>query len=90
MAKCGDHSPSDYQFFKHLSIILNDITFRSKQEVELNFIDFVALRPIKFCQQGVDNLVDRCKEASPLKARILTKFHFSAVKFYFFSVRFSR
>ncbi|KAF2355521.1 Transposase type 1 [Trinorchestia longiramus] len=54
-----DLSPTDYYLFKHLSAILDSKTFRSKQEVETTFKDFVASQPLTFYQQGINNLVFR-------------------------------
>ncbi|KAF2366918.1 Transposase type 1 [Trinorchestia longiramus] len=52
-------SPTDYHLFKHLSTFLDGKTFRSKQEVETTFKDFVASQPLTFYQQGINNLVVR-------------------------------
>ena len=46
-------------FFKKLSTILNDKTFRFKKDVESNFKDFVASQSITIYQQGINNLIDR-------------------------------
>ncbi|KAF2352071.1 Transposase type 1 [Trinorchestia longiramus] len=54
-----DLSPTDYHLFKHLSTFLDGKTFRSKQEVETTFKDFVASQPLTFHQQGIKNLVVR-------------------------------
>ncbi|KAF2358639.1 Transposase type 1 [Trinorchestia longiramus] len=54
-----DISPTDYHLFKHLSTFLDGKTFRSKQEVETTFKDFVASQPLTFYQQGINNLVVR-------------------------------
>ncbi|KAF2359945.1 hypothetical protein FHG87_009295 [Trinorchestia longiramus] len=54
-----DLSPTDYHLFKHLSTFLDGKTFRSKQEVETTFKDFVASQPLTFYQQGINNLVLR-------------------------------
>ncbi|KAF2363477.1 Transposase type 1 [Trinorchestia longiramus] len=54
-----DLSPTDYHLFKHLSTFLDGKTFRYKQEVETTFKDFVALQPLTFYQQGINNLVVR-------------------------------
>ncbi|KAF2361874.1 Transposase type 1 [Trinorchestia longiramus] len=54
-----DLSPTDYHLFKHLSTFLDGETFRSKQEVETTFKDFVATQPLAFYQQGINNLVVR-------------------------------
>ncbi|KAF2360082.1 hypothetical protein FHG87_009162 [Trinorchestia longiramus] len=56
---CPDLSPTDYPLFKHLSTFLEGKTFRSKQEVETTFKDFVASQPLTFYQQGINNLVAR-------------------------------
>ncbi|KAF2356034.1 Transposase type 1 [Trinorchestia longiramus] len=47
-----DLSPTDYNLFKHLSTFLDGKTFRSKQEVETTFKDFVASQQLTFYQQG--------------------------------------
>ncbi|KAF2355031.1 Transposase type 1 [Trinorchestia longiramus] len=54
-----DLSPTYYYLFKHLSTFLDGKTFRSKQEVEMTFKDFVASQPLTFSQQGINNLVVR-------------------------------
>ncbi|KAF2364599.1 hypothetical protein FHG87_004649 [Trinorchestia longiramus] len=54
-----DLSPTDYHLFKHLSTFLDGKTFRSKQEVETTFKNFVASQPLTFYQQGINNLVVR-------------------------------
>ena len=46
-------------FFKHLNIFLNGKTFRSKDEMESAFKDFVAWQPITFYQRRINNLKDR-------------------------------
>ncbi|KAF2348823.1 hypothetical protein FHG87_020422 [Trinorchestia longiramus] len=50
-----DLSPTDYHLFKHLSTFLDGKTFRSKQEVETTFKDFVASQTLNFYQQGINN-----------------------------------
>ncbi|KAF2355749.1 Transposase type 1 [Trinorchestia longiramus] len=54
-----DISHTDYRLVKHLSTFLDGKTFRSKQEVETTFKDFVASQPLTFYQQGINNLVVR-------------------------------
>ncbi|KAF2352489.1 Transposase type 1 [Trinorchestia longiramus] len=54
-----DLSPTNYHLFKHLCTFLDGKTFRSKQEVEMTFKDFVASQPLTFYQQGINNLVVR-------------------------------
>ncbi|KAF2356735.1 Transposase type 1 [Trinorchestia longiramus] len=54
-----DLSPTDYHLIKRLSAFLDGKTFRSKQEVETIFKDFVASQPLTFYQHGINNLVVR-------------------------------
>ncbi|KAF2345838.1 Transposase type 1 [Trinorchestia longiramus] len=52
-------SPTHNHLFKHLSTFLDRKTFRSKQEVETTFKDFVVSQPLTFYQQGINNLLVR-------------------------------
>ncbi|KAF2362768.1 Transposase type 1 [Trinorchestia longiramus] len=54
-----DLLPTDYHLFQHLSTFLDGKTFRSKQEVETTFKDFVTSQPLTFYPQGINNLVVR-------------------------------
>ena len=54
-----DLSPTDYHFFKHLDNFLREKCFKSRDNAESAFNDFIASRTPDFYDNGINKLVSR-------------------------------
>ncbi|KAK6747273.1 hypothetical protein RB195_000466 [Necator americanus] len=54
-----DLSPTDFHFFKHLDIFLQEKHFRNQDDVETAFDEFIASRTPDFYDIGIKKLVSR-------------------------------
>lgn len=55
----SDLSPTDYHFFKHLDNFLQEKCFKSRDDAESAFDDFIASRTPDFYATGINKLVSR-------------------------------
>ena len=54
-----DLSPTDYHFFKHLDIFLQEKYFKNQGDAKTAFNDFIASRKPEFYATGINKLVQR-------------------------------